>query len=123
MMWLLSKLTLESIIIGAEHSHPKEFMALLGSRGKNKVIDELVFLPVESGEDFASIRLDLLPFDGKVVGSVHSHPGGIALPSRQDIETFPEIGKIHFIIAEPYSIKELKAFDVKGERLEWGLLE
>jgi len=114
--------TLEAIALAAQNVYPDEFIALLGSRKKG-IIDEFVVLPATFGESFSSLRMDLLPFDKSIVGSVHSHPSRSARPSQGDLLAFPAMGEIHLIIAYPFSLGSARAFDAKGKELVLEVLE
>lgn len=107
----------------ARNVYPKEFIAFLGSTQKNSVIDELVMLPSTFGEGFSSIRMDLLPIDKSIVGSVHSHPSPNAFPSRADKSFFPKTGEIHLIIAYPFNISSIAAFNAKGKPVRVEVVE
>lgn len=107
--------TLEAIVLAARNTFPNEFLALLSSRKKNQVIDEFVLLPAVYGKTYSSIRLDLLPYNAGTIGSVHSHPGPNARPSLGDLRAFRAMGEIHLIIAMPFSLENVKAFDKQGK--------
>lgn len=113
----IKKSTLESICDAARNIYPDEFIALLSSSRKNGIVDELVVLPSTYGKRFAIIRVDLLPFDKSVMGSVHSHPSAYAFPSAGDLHTFKKTGEIHLIIAYPFSFESTKAFDSDGKEI------
>lgn len=115
--------TLRALLLAAKNTFPDEFIALLASKGKEKAIGEFVVLPAVFGEDFSSIRLDLLPFDKSIRGSVHSHPGGIALPSRGDKLAFRHLGETHLIIATPFTFDSVGAFDGRGKRIALEIVE
>lgn len=112
---------LESIIIAARNVYPDEFISMLG--GKNRVIEELVILPADFGDDFSSIRLDLAPFDKTIIGTVHSHPTHSNSPSRADLEVFRMAGEVHIIIGYPYDLNTARAFDNKGKTLRLKVVE
>ncbi len=118
----IKRKTLEAIIEAARNTYPEEFIALLGSRGSG-AIDEFILLPSVYGTTFSSIRLDLLPYTANAKGSVHSHPGPYARPSKQDLAAFKAMGEIHLIIAYPFSFENSKAFDAEGKQLEIELVE
>ena len=115
----IKRLTLEAILQAARNTYPREFIALLGSKKKgSNVIDEFVLLPSTYGANFSSIRLDLLPYSVGTVGSVHSHPGPYATPSKADLRAFSRFGKINLIISYPFSLESARAFDAEGKELE-----
>ncbi len=118
----LKRQTLETICEASKNVYPKEFIAMLGM-SEGKAIDEIVVLPATFGENFSSIRTDLLPVDASVVGSVHSHPSPHPYPSGADLNVFRKTGKIHLIIAYPFSFKSVRAFDAKGIELQLEVVE
>ncbi len=122
-MYSIKVATVESIVQAARNVYPNEFIALLGSKQKNKVVDELVILPATYGETFSSIRMHLLPFDKSVLGSVHSHPGYSAKPSRGDLAFFKRLGKLHLIICAPFTFEAIKAYNRNGEEIEIEIVE
>ena len=117
----IKKTTLENICDAARNTYPNEFISLLGS--KNGVIEELVVLPATYGRNFSSLRIDLLPPDKSVVGSIHSHPSPNAMPSKADLNVFRKAGQMHLIIAYPFSSESIKAYDAKGNSVELEVVE
>lgn len=113
---------IETIIEAAKSTHPKEFFALLGSTD-GKVIDELIIVPAVYGYGHTLIKAGLIPVDFNIAGSVHSHPGKVNMPSNADLHSFPGFGRIHLIIAWPFNINTIKAFDSTGNELEWKVIE
>ena len=111
----IRKGTLDSIIIAARNVYPNEFFSMLG--GKGGMIEELVVVPAIFGEDFSSYRLDLLPIDRGIIGSVHSHPSPANYPSFADLDSFAKFGEIHLIIGYPYDFNTIRAFDNKGKKV------
>ena len=114
---------LESICIAARQSYPNEFIALLGGNVSGGIIEDLVILPAISGEDFATLRSDLLPLGVGIFGSVHSHPGYSNRPSRGDISTFSHLGKVHAIICLPFGIENVKFYDSNGKEQHFELIK
>ena len=112
-MYSIKPGALESILLACRNVHPDEFFSMLG--GKGKVIDELVLVQAEFGDGFSSWRQDLVPFDKTIIGTVHSHPNGNAMPSRTDIRSFRGLGEIHLIAGYPYTLNNLNAFDNTGK--------
>lgn len=103
--------------------YPKEFLALIGSRRENNVIDEYIMLPAEYGDSAAFIYSNTKPVDRKILGSVHSHPSASNKPSSGDLQVFPKYGKIHLIISYPYSMQNIALYDSQGKKLEFALIE
>jgi proteasome lid subunit RPN8/RPN11 len=112
----ISSATIETIIEAARNTYPDEFIALLG-KTRNREIDEIIVLPATYGNTFSSLRLDLLPYTEKTAGSVHSHPSTSNRPSRADLNFFRELGGIHLIIAFPFNMKTIRAFDSGGKEI------
>ncbi len=122
-MAAIKKGTLEAVVLAARNTFPDEFLALLSSKAKNKVIDEFVLLPAVYGKTFSRIRLDLLPYNLGAIGSVHSHPSPNAMPSRADLRAFKAMGEIHLIIAKPFTLETVKAFDKSGRQVKLEVVE
>ena len=123
-MAAIRKGTLEAIVLAARNTFPDEFLALLSSKTKgSKVIDEFVLLPSTYGKTFSSIRLDLLPYTAGTIGSVHSHPSPNAMPSNADLRAFKAMGEIHLIIAKPFTLETVKAFDKSGSQVKLEVVE
>ena len=120
----IKRQTLQALVVAAQNTFPHEFIALLGrKKGKEKIINEFIILPATFGETFSSIRLDLLPYTSGAIGSVHSHPGPSASPSRGDLAAFRAMGEIHLIIAFPFSFESTRAFDASGKQLQLEVVE
>ncbi|MFH1239989.1 MAG: Mov34/MPN/PAD-1 family protein [Candidatus Diapherotrites archaeon] len=115
--------TVETIINSARNVYPNEFIALLGASGTDKVIDELVMVPATYGRNYSSIKTWLVPFDRSIMGSIHSHPGIRNSPSQGDLRAFAKFGNIHFIISYPYNLESLRVFNVRGNELEFEVVD
>ena len=115
--------TIETIINSARNVYPNEFIALLGVSGKEDVIDEIVMVPATYGRNYSAIKTWLVPFDRSIVGSIHSHPGVGNSPSKADLRAFAKFGDIHFIISYPYNLESLKVFNVRGNALEFEVVD
>ncbi len=114
--YTISREVLETAIAAARESHPHEFIAMLGESKKRKNhIDELIFLPSISGGVSAIIHMDMLPMGMRVLGTVHSHPSPYPYPSEQDLESFSKRGRVHIIIAYPYTMNSWRAYSSSGE--------
>ena len=122
-MALIKSGTLEALLLASKNTFPNEFLALLSSKEKNKVIDEFVLFPSIYGKTFSSIRLDLAPYDSNIMGSVHSHPYGRAMPSRADLRAFRAMGEINLIIASPFNLESVNAFNKQGKQIELEVIE
>ena len=123
-MVAIKRAALEALLLAARNTFPNEFLALLSSTSKRgKVVDEFVVLPATYGRNYSSIRLDLLPYDSRVLGSVHSHPGPSARPSKGDLRAFKALGETHLIIASPFTFESVKAFDAMGNPIGLEVVE
>jgi len=119
----IRKGTLEAVLLAAKNTYPDEFIAMLSSKKNDGLIDEYVLLPSTYGKSFSSIRLDLMPYDSNVMGSVHSHPSPNAFPSKGDLRAFKKMGEIHLIIAYPFSFESTRAFNIQGKETEIVVIE
>lgn len=95
--------------------YPDEFMCFLSGDKKIKEITEIVFLPSTSGTNFASILESVIPIDDTILGSVHSHPSGIASPSAAD-KVFFRRYKLNLIIST--SSNQIGFFDSTGNTIK-----
>ncbi len=118
MKWKIKKECLDAIKEASKEMHPREFLALL-SVNKENVIEEIVLLPqMIYGKKHATFNIYMAPIDKSIVGTVHSHPSGVAKPSEGDLYTFRKHGKVHIIIAYPYNDFSWKAYDYNGREIE-----
>ncbi|MFH1587807.1 MAG: Mov34/MPN/PAD-1 family protein [Candidatus Diapherotrites archaeon] len=122
-MFRIKKAVIESVLIASMNCFPNEFFALLGGEKEKELIDELVIVPAVQGNSFVSIREDLIPFDSRLMGSVHSHPSRNAFPSKADLRSFSRRGLIHLIVSSPYDLNSINAYDFNGKRIEFGVIE
>jgi len=122
--YTISSEVLETAIAAARESHPHEFIAMLGESKKRKNhISELIFLPSITGGVSAIIHMDMLPVGMRVLGTIHSHPSPYPYPSEQDMETFSKRGRIHIIIAYPYTMNSWRAYSSSGEPIELRVID
>jgi proteasome lid subunit RPN8/RPN11 len=96
-LWKIKKSLLEDLIEASNKYYPDEFMCFLSGNKKTQEVKEIVFLPTTNGKNFASINTNIIPFDPEIIGSVHSHPNGVASPSTAD-KTFFRNYKLNIII-------------------------
>jgi proteasome lid subunit RPN8/RPN11 len=115
---------IDEIINIAKESYPNEFMALLDGKIKDKVlkITGLVFLPIETSQEGAVMQVFMQPLTIDSIGSVHSHPGPSASPSNADLEFFSKRGFFHFIIAEPFDVDSIRAYDSWGNPASYRII-
>jgi proteasome lid subunit RPN8/RPN11 len=58
----------------------------------------------------------MLPMDFSLIGTVHSHPSGVAKPSMADLHH--SFGRIIMIVAFPYNNEEnIAVYNHSGEKL------
>lgn len=106
--------TLRMILEASKSQDPEEFGALL--RAEKGVIYELILLPgTISGHRHAIFQFHNLPIDFTVVGTVHSHPSGVCLPSDADLDLFRRYGWVHIITCSPFDRSSWSVFDGRGE--------
>ena len=109
----------DGILSYCKMNHPNEGILIL--RGKAKkgqvFIDGLVIPPFShTGPTFAGFPHSFLPFDPSYVGTVHSHPNGVARPSVTDLHNF--FGFVSIIVQSPYEDDDIFAYDRDGNLLE-----
>ena len=94
----------------------------MGVDRKKKLVNEMIVLPATFGRNFSMLRLDLVPFDGKIIGSAHSHPGHSLSASLGDLRSFPKLGWVHLIVSLPFDFNSVKLFSAKGKELSYKLI-
>lgn len=113
----LKRELLDFILEAARSVHPKEFAGIL--RKRKEVIEDVLILPGTSSSDqSALLQLHMLPIDLDVVGTVHSHPSSSSSPSSADLQFFDKFGRVHIIVAHPYTTDSWAAYNHRGERIE-----
>lgn len=109
--------TLALLLEMGKSSMPNEYMVLLGA--ENGVINMVYPLPGSgAGEDASYIMMDMLPLGISYVGTAHSHPNGVIMPSDTDYATFAEMGQVHIIVGEPFDEYSWRAFSRDGTRVK-----
>jgi proteasome lid subunit RPN8/RPN11 len=118
--WKIKRRTLDFILESAKSTYPNEFGGFLRvDLDKKDTISEIVLLPgTVSGESHAIFKLNMLPIDFSIVGTVHSHPSVSFLPSEADTFLFRKYGKIHMIVAYPFNPSSWKAYDLYGKKTD-----
>lgn len=115
----ITKETRDGILTYCKMNHPNEGILILrGKAKKGKIfVDGLVIPPFShTGPTFAGFPHSFLPFDPSYVGTVHSHPSGVAKPSVTDLHNF--FGFVSVIVQSPYEDNDLFAYDRDGNSLE-----
>ena len=104
---------LEGIMELCRNAHPKEVGGLL--LGK-KMVDDYVIVPGKFYDFSIYIRMDQIPIYTELVGTFHSHPTPNPAPSKADLDFFGKLGKEHLILAYPYDLNSLQAYDTFGKK-------
>jgi proteasome lid subunit RPN8/RPN11 len=111
--------TLSHIFNNAIAVHPREMILLL--RGKIKknqaMITDLIVPPLAThGRGSSGFQPYMLPMDFSLIGTVHSHPSGVAKPSLADLHH--SFGRIIMIVAFPYNnLENVAVYNHSGEKL------
>lgn len=112
---IIKKGLLEAILELCQNAHPREIGGLL--MGK-KVVDDYVIVPGKFYNFSIYIRMDQIPIYPDLFGTFHSHPTPNNQPSKADLDYFGRIGKEHVIIAYPYNLNSLQAYDTLGNKVQ-----
>ncbi|HJJ64203.1 MAG: Mov34/MPN/PAD-1 family protein [Methanocorpusculum sp.] len=110
----IEKETLHLLLEMGKSSYPNEYMVMLGA---DEGIINIVY-PIAgtvTGEDSASIFMDMIPLGMGFVGTAHSHPEGPTIPSDADLSTFAETGQVHIITGQPFNETAWQAYDRHGQ--------
>jgi len=118
--WKIKQKCLDLILECARSNYPNEFGGLLRVDTNSKdTISEIVVLPgTISGDSHAIFQLHMLPIDFSIVGTVHSHPSPSFHPSDADIHLFEKFGKVHIVVAYPFTESSWKAYDHNGKTID-----
>jgi proteasome lid subunit RPN8/RPN11 len=106
----------EAVLEYARSEYPNEMLLLLRGkiRKETAFIESLVIPPFARGSNNrAYFNRMALPADRSLIGSIHSHPSGVALPSTEDL--LYGYGPVIMIIGYP---DEIRAFDKNGKVLK-----
>jgi len=116
---VVNKRLLQAILQSAKAVYPRETVLLLRGKAKKETIEVTDFIipPLAShGRGFSSFPAHMLPIDFSVVGSVHSHPSGVKLPSVEDLNR--SFGKIMMIVAYPFKGEDnVAVYSSSGEKI------
>ncbi|MBD6955875.1 MAG: Mov34/MPN/PAD-1 family protein [Thermoplasmata archaeon] len=116
MNYRIKRETLNMIMESAKDTHPNEFAAFL--RAESGIIYEIILLPgTISGRRSAIYQLYTKPIDFSLVGTVHSHPSGVTIPSEEDLLLFSRTGDVHIIVGYPYGPDDFSVYDRNGRRI------
>lgn len=120
-MFKIKKEVMKLICEASKDTFPNEFAAFL--RMKYDIVYEIILLPgTISSSRSAMYQLRMKPIDFTIVGTVHSHPSGVTLPSDEDLNLFSKTGKLHVIVGYPFEITNFSAYDRNGNRIEVELI-
>ena len=108
---------LEFILHAARNTYPDEFVGLLRKNKKGAISEVLVIPQAIYGKDFSSINFYNVAYTSNHCGSIHSHPGRSARPSREDLNFFRATGDVHMIVCVPFTSEALRAYDRDGKEL------
>ncbi len=109
------------IMEASKDTYPMEFGAML--KAEHDVIYEIVIMPgTVQGDHHTIMWMGNKPIDFSVVGSVHSHPSGVIIPSDADLHMFSNTGAIHMIVGFPYRETDYKFFNRLGKPIEVGVI-
>ena len=114
----LKRETRDGILSFCKMNHPDEMVLILkGKSKKGKIlVDSLVIPPFsETGPTFAGFPSSFLPLDLSYIGMAHSHPGGSAEPSLEDLNNF--FGLVSIIVKSPYKEDDIFAWDSDGKEI------
>jgi len=114
----------DEILQIAQETYPNEFVAMLQGKVKEGVlhIDGLLFLPGETSDKGAVMNIFMMPLVDEGIGSVHSHPGYDGSPSDADLHFFSKNGLFHLIIAQPYTLDSISAYNSFGELIDFKVI-
>lgn len=113
---------LEYLLELARDFYPNEFAGFL--REKDGIFEEVLLAPnPHFGTTSAFFDLWMLPYDESIKGTVHSHPGPAARPSRADLHFFSKFGGVHLIIAYPYTERDVRAYMSDGTPVPIEIIE
>lgn len=122
---LIEKTVIDSILSYAKNFHPREGILLLrGKADKHKIIVDNLLIPPFSthGYNFSNFPLHRLPIDFSIMGTAHSHPSGVLIPSIGDLNNF--YGRIMVILAYPYTSEQnVAVFDREGTPIKYAIIK
>ncbi|MBN2459799.1 Mov34/MPN/PAD-1 family protein [Candidatus Woesearchaeota archaeon] len=117
---IIEQEVIDAIVELAEQTYPKEFIAFLEGKVKNKVlrIYRLNYQEYIANPSYTVYKMDF-PITSDIVGTVHSHPGPSNRPSKADLQSFSKKGIVHLIISMPYSSSTIQAYDMNGNMIDY----
>ena len=116
----ISSIVAKQVIAWARRNFSKEFFAYLSGR-KTKdglMISHIAYQPYVA----SSVHTMTLPFIAQemsgVLGTVHSHPSGVLIPSNTDLNTFKKF-PVNIIVNQI----DFDVFDSNGRRIPFEIVE
>ena len=118
----ISRRVVEMIKENAKVAYPNEFGALLHGYPHISSLEPIV----DSARGRRSFMFSMWDrFSGKALvadGMVHSHPSGVARPSRADLYMFGKF-RVNLIIGYPFTDDSIAAYDSMGNRIDFKIVE
>lgn len=118
---VIDKGLLKELLESAEALHPREVILVLRGKieqgeGERKinVTDYLIPPQAIHGISSSAFNPHMIPIDFSIVGTMHSHPSGVLLPSITDLNFM--VGFFAVIVVPPYrDPRDVATFDRRGE--------
>jgi proteasome lid subunit RPN8/RPN11 len=104
---------LEAVLELCRNAHPREIGGLLIGK---ETVDDYVIVPGKFYDFSIYIRMDQIPIYPNLCGTFHSHPTPNNCASKADLDFFGRIGREHLIIAYPYNLNSIQAYDSLGRK-------
>ena len=115
---LVKRELMEGILTLCREHHPREIVGIL--KMENNVLTEYIVPPqTYTSTTSAVFSISRLPLDSSYQASVHSHPSGNASWSKEDKKGVFTKFRWHFIIGFPYTIRNVKCYDMSGNKLHF----
>lgn len=116
----IKKNILSNMLELAKEAYPREAGGLMLG---GEVVDDFVLIPGQFNLNNVTVKLNQLPIYTNKKGTFHSHPSRNPNPSQADKSFFSKMGQYHLIIAKPYKLNSLKAYNNRGEETEVELVD
>ncbi len=125
-MLLISRSLLATCVAAARAAHPRESILLLhGRREGADVLLESASIPpgLSVARSSAAFLPWMVPTGMDYIGVFHSHSSGGARPSEEDLFLASSEGGVQLLLASPYAPAGLVAYDPRGRKLEYRIIE
>ena len=83
----------------------------------------MIVVPATFGQHHSSIQAYMVPFDPKIIGTIHSHPNESGSPSKEDLNAFSKLGPVHIILAYPFGFFSANCYSAKGKIVRLKIIE